>query len=158
MRVANEGTRSRRRPERRRTSGLGQHCQTPSTACASGTSTRPTSPSMVTAYVLRGSVAGPRSTAPVHTLNCAPCNGHVTVEPSSLPSLSGPCLCVHLDCVAKKRPLTLNTTTSPTSATDPGGTTLTRKSFFIVSPPSARRGVGSPPVVCDGHAARRLVT
>ena len=44
------------------------------------------SPSTVTRDVLSGSLAGPRNTAPVHTLNWAPCNGHVTVVLSSEPS------------------------------------------------------------------------
>src|SRR4051794_29081464 len=69
--------------------GLGQTRHAPWTAGVSGTKTRPMSPSTVTAYVLSGFFAGPRSTAPVHTLNCAPCKGHVTVEPSSVPSLNG---------------------------------------------------------------------
>src|SRR5262245_41508079 len=86
---------------------------------------------MVTAYVLSGSCAGPRSTAPVHTLNCAPCNGQVTVEPSITPSLNGPCLCVHKACVAQNPPSTLNTATSPTNNTDPGGTSLIRNSFSL---------------------------
>src|SRR5690348_9685208 len=89
------------------------------------------SPSTVTAYVLSGSFAGPHSTAPVHTLNCAPCSGHVTVEPLITPSLSGPCLCVHLACVAQNPPSTLKTATSPTSKTDPGGTSLIRNSFSL---------------------------
>src|SRR5205085_2297550 len=84
-----------------------------------------------TSYVLSGSFAGPRSTAPVHTSNCAPCSGHVTIEPLVTPSLKGPCLCVHLACVAQKPPSTLKTATSPTNNTDPGGTSLTRNSFSL---------------------------
>ncbi len=57
-------------------------------------------------------MAGPRNTAPVHTLNCAPCNGHVTVVPSSEPSDNGPRLCVHIAWVAQKPPSMLNTAQS----------------------------------------------
>ena len=53
-------------------------------------------------------------------LNCAPWYGHVTVDPSSVPSLSGPCLCVHLSCVAQKPPLTWKRARSPTNKADPG--------------------------------------
>src|SRR3954467_14930922 len=89
------------------------------------------SPSTVTAYVLSRSVAGPLRTAPVHTSNCAPCSGHVTVEPLTAPSLKGPCLCVHRACVAQNPPSTLNTATSPSNKTDPGGTSLTRNAFCL---------------------------
>src|SRR6476659_10125624 len=101
-------------------------------------STRPTSPSTITRYVLSGFVAGPCSTAPVHTLNCEPCQGQVTVDPSTVPSPSGPCLCGHVACVAHKLPSTLNTATSPTNKTDPGGTSLMRNSFFMLHLTCAR--------------------
>src|SRR5262249_1987308 len=75
--------------------------------------------------------AGPRSTAPVQTLNCERCHGQVTVMPSSVPWLSGPPACVHLACVAQKFPSTLNTAASPTSAADPCGTSLTLNSLSL---------------------------
>src|SRR5713101_4194073 len=88
--------------------------------------TLPNSPSTTTRYVLTGSVAGPRSTAPVHTLNSLPCHGHVTVDPSRAPSFNGPPRCVHLACVAQKLPATLNTTASPTNRPEPAGTASMR--------------------------------
>src|SRR5262249_22252861 len=94
-----------------------------------GISTRPISPSTVTRYVLSGSQAGPRNTAPVQTLNWEPCHGHVTVEPSSEPSDNGPCLCVHFAWVAQKPPSVLNTAQSPTSRTAPAGRSLIRNSL-----------------------------
>src|SRR5262245_53885058 len=91
---------------------------------------------MVTRYVLSESFAGPRTTAPVHTSNCEPCHGQVAIEPSSVPSFIGPWRCVHWACVAQNPPLTLNTATSPTSTTDPAGTSPTRNSFSLNGPRS----------------------
>ena len=48
-----------------------------------------------------------------------------------LPSLNGPCLCVHLDCVAQNLPATLNTETLPIRSAAPGGTASTRNSFSL---------------------------
>ena len=88
-------------------------------------STRPISPSTTTRYVISGSIAGPRNTSPEQTLNCEPCSGQVIVEPSSLPLSSGPPRCGHLAWEAQNFPSTLKTAASPTSAADPGGTSLT---------------------------------
>ena len=57
--------------------------------------------------------------------------GQVTVDPSSLPALSGSCLCVHLSRVAQKLLATLNPATLPTSKANPGGTSLTRNSLSL---------------------------
>src|SRR5438034_8753150 len=94
-------------------------------------SSQPISAATTTRDVLSTSVAGPDNTAPVHTVNWEPCHGQATVDPSSLPSLNGPCLCVHLDCVAQNLPATLNTETLPIRSAAPGGTASTRNSFSL---------------------------
>ena len=42
------------------------------------------------------STPGLAARRPYATLNCKPCSGHGTVDPSNVSSVDGPCLCVHL--------------------------------------------------------------
>ena len=81
--------------------------------------------SMVTVRLRGSGPSQPRAHVELRAVQWA-----VTVEPSSVPSLNGPC-CACTGVRGTELPSTLNTATSPISKTDPGGTSLIRNSFSL---------------------------
>src|SRR6266481_4807273 len=77
--------------------------------------------------------AGPRSTLPVQTLNCAPCQGQVSTSPSSSPSLRGPLIWVQLSVKAYMDPSTfarqIGSPSTSTAMSSPSSKSLSSATF-----------------------------